>query len=73
MEMPVVTVSVGVAFTHPHNSKRDMQGFLRLADEALYKAKAAGRNRAVLAISGDGHTSTGIFESRASPTAGEQR
>ncbi len=38
-----MTFTAGVA-VYPHNGK-DLQGLYRAADEALYKAKAAGRNR----------------------------
>ncbi|MEK7276890.1 MAG: diguanylate cyclase [Chloroflexota bacterium] len=38
-----VTVSLGVAFAAPDCP--DLPTLLRLADEALYKAKNAGRNR----------------------------
>lgn len=39
-----VTISVGVATVHdPH--QQDMEGLLSAADNALYRAKAAGRNR----------------------------
>ncbi len=39
-----VTISVGVATTlDPH--RQEMEGLLAAADEALYRAKAAGRNR----------------------------
>jgi diguanylate cyclase (GGDEF)-like protein len=43
-----VTVSLGVA-TAPHPAVARVEHLLRLADEALYRAKAAGRNRVQLA------------------------
>ena len=39
-----VTISVGVATTSIPN-RQDMEALLCAADEALYRAKAAGRNR----------------------------
>jgi diguanylate cyclase (GGDEF)-like protein len=39
-----VTISVGVAVIHP-TVKRNPRGALQLADQALYEAKARGRNR----------------------------
>ncbi|MDA3914287.1 GGDEF domain-containing protein, partial [Oleiagrimonas sp.] len=48
-----VTISIGVAIldgTHSH----DIETWLRAADYALYKAKAQGRNRVVLATPTDG-------------------
>ena len=41
-----MTTSAGVA-TYPHESITDPESLVRLADEALYAAKAAGRNRAI--------------------------
>jgi diguanylate cyclase (GGDEF)-like protein len=41
-----MTTSCGVA-TYPHELIHDPETLVRLADEALYAAKAAGRNRAV--------------------------
>lgn len=45
--LPPVTISVGIAEapTHAHNADE----MLRLADEALYKAKSSGRNRIEIA------------------------
>jgi diguanylate cyclase (GGDEF)-like protein len=42
------TVSVGVAAAPDHGS--DLAGMIASADEALYRAKRAGRNRVVLAL-----------------------
>jgi diguanylate cyclase (GGDEF)-like protein len=42
-ELPRVTVSVGVAVSN--DTATDLAGLLREADEALYRAKEAGRNR----------------------------
>ena len=42
-----VTASVGAA-VYPHTAA-DPESLLRLADRALYAAKAAGRNRAAVA------------------------
>ncbi len=39
-----VTISIGVAVIHP-TFKRNPRGSLQLADQALYEAKARGRNR----------------------------
>lgn len=44
---PVVTVSVGAGIVEP-TAGRSPEGALQLADEALYKAKNAGRNRSVV-------------------------
>lgn len=44
---PTVTLSVGVAVGRPELD-RTPQGLVQLADEALYAAKAAGRNRVVV-------------------------
>lgn len=41
-----VTISVGVVFGYP-GTKSDMDDFVKVADEALYEAKRAGRNRVV--------------------------
>lgn len=49
-----VTCSVGYAWTHPRENKRP-EDLLKLADAALYAAKAAGRNQAYY-VSGEGVT-----------------
>jgi two-component system, cell cycle response regulator len=41
-----MTLSAGVA-THPHPTIDSVETLVRLADEALYAAKAAGRNRVI--------------------------
>lgn len=48
--LPAITVSVGVA-TYPAQALRP-DGLLRCADAALYAAKKAGRNRALMAPEG---------------------
>ncbi|MGI9258307.1 MAG: diguanylate cyclase domain-containing protein, partial [Gammaproteobacteria bacterium] len=42
----VITVSVGVALSAPA-AGRSLAGTIQIADEALYEAKRAGRNRLV--------------------------
>lgn len=42
------TISVGVAVATPEGVDRDQTALLQRADAALYRAKAAGRNRVVL-------------------------
>ncbi|MDP9244523.1 MAG: diguanylate cyclase, partial [Chloroflexota bacterium] len=51
-----ITVSIGIA-SAPHQA-HDRVTLLRLADEALYRAKEAGRNRVVYAGSVDGSALT---------------
>jgi diguanylate cyclase (GGDEF)-like protein len=42
--LPKLTVSIGVAAGSPASAR--LQSLLSTADSALYRAKAAGRNRA---------------------------
>jgi diguanylate cyclase (GGDEF)-like protein len=57
-----VTVSAGIAHVQPSRTSRSPQGVLQLADEALYRAKQAGRNRVVAAEPEQADTArTGIF------------
>jgi diguanylate cyclase (GGDEF)-like protein len=44
-----VTVSIGVAAAGPHDYAMGAQGLLAAADDALYAAKRAGRNRVAVA------------------------
>jgi diguanylate cyclase (GGDEF)-like protein len=56
----VVTVSVGVALAQP-SSGRSMTGAIQAADEALYEAKRAGRNRVVYKDASESEVETGNF------------
>jgi diguanylate cyclase (GGDEF)-like protein len=57
---PTVTVSVGIAYVAP-TPQRSTQGFVQLADEALYEAKAEGRNRSVFSEAAYDLLETGSF------------
>jgi diguanylate cyclase (GGDEF)-like protein len=57
---PAVTVSAGIAFVAP-TLERSTQGFVQLADEALYQAKNDGRNRSVFNESAYDSLETGSF------------
>jgi diguanylate cyclase (GGDEF)-like protein len=56
----VVTVSIGVAHVAP-SLHRSSKGFLQLADQALYQAKAEGRHRVVANEAAYDSLKTGIF------------
>jgi diguanylate cyclase (GGDEF)-like protein len=55
-----VTVSIGIAHVAP-SLHRSAQGFVQLADQALYQAKAEGRNRSVSNEAAYNALQTGIF------------
>ena len=46
----VVTISIGVASTTPSRTGSDSSALLKRADDALYRAKQAGRNRIAAAV-----------------------
>ncbi|MCU0976255.1 MAG: GGDEF domain-containing protein [Steroidobacteraceae bacterium] len=58
---PVVTVSVGVALVQPAPGRRP-EGFVQLADAALYAAKDAGRDRVHVMQDEYAQMRTGFFE-----------
>ncbi|HUQ53413.1 MAG TPA: diguanylate cyclase [Gammaproteobacteria bacterium] len=57
----VLTVSIGSATAEP-GTKRSLAGLIQSADEALYRAKQLGRNRAMHVDSADSSTPTGAFK-----------
>jgi diguanylate cyclase (GGDEF)-like protein len=56
----LVTVSVGVALAHA-GSGRSLTGAIQTADEAMYEAKQAGRNRVVFKDASESEIETGNF------------
>jgi diguanylate cyclase (GGDEF)-like protein len=56
----VVTVSVGAALAAP-GTRRSLAGAIQMADEALYEAKRAGRDRLVCKSATDYEVETGKF------------
>lgn len=59
-----LTISIGVAMVHP-DAKRSLEGAIQMADEALYEAKEAGRNKVVVRAP-DAHIQTGRFRAKRS-------
>ena len=60
----IVTVSIGVAIVDPA-AGRSLAGAIQIADEALYEAKQAGRNRVVFKTAFDAQAETGNFRAPA--------
>ncbi len=58
-----LTVSIGAACVLP-TPERSQYGFIQLADEALYDAKGAGRNRCIVMDKEYEELATGSFRSR---------
>jgi diguanylate cyclase (GGDEF)-like protein len=59
----LLTVSIGVAYVAP-TLERSAQGFVQLADEALYDAKANGRNCSVFSEGAYDSLETGSFRKK---------
>jgi diguanylate cyclase (GGDEF)-like protein len=66
---PAVTVSAGIAYVAP-TLERSTQGFVQLADEALYQAKNDGRNRSVFSETAYESLETGSFRASRKKAAG---
>jgi diguanylate cyclase (GGDEF)-like protein len=64
-----LTVSIGAACVVP-TPERSRFGFVQLADEALYEAKGAGRNRVIIMDKEYAELSTGSFRNRRAPVSG---
>ena len=56
-----VTVSIGLAHIEPHATERSLEGFVQMADEALYIAKSKGRNCVVDSDDASSFEETGVF------------
>lgn len=65
---PSLTASIGVAVIMP-DAQRSCAGAVQMADEALYQAKAEGRNRVVIRESNVSTLNTGSFRSDHAATA----
>ena len=63
-----VTVSVGVALAHA-GSGRSLTGAIQTADEAMYEAKQAGRNRVIFKDASESEVETGNFRAAYSELA----
>ncbi len=58
-----VTASAGLAHLYPHETEREADDLLKLAQEALNTAKQKGRNRVVVSHDGrERNLATGIFQ-----------
>jgi len=69
---PQVTVSAGIAYVAP-TLERSTQGFVQLADEALYQAKNDGRNRSVFSENAYETLETGSFRAARQAAGGSGR
>ena len=50
-----VNLSISIGLAHAPSHARDLRELYSAADEALYRAKRAGKNRIAIAIDGAGH------------------